>query len=163
MRMKLRTTTVAVVALMLGMVAAPALAQDADDPEVASLEACLAAFEAGFPKVLEAAGVTDTDSFAAWLEAEGFDVDEACEIDGSYVPDVLSVVFEFERPDNGTPDDDEIAAVIAQTVEPPSAAVLGVQLARTGLDAAVIALIGVALLGLGVVAVRGTRRRTGEA
>ena len=161
MRMKLRTTTVAVVALMLGMVAAPALAQDADDPEVASLEACLAAFEAGFPKVLEAAGVTDTDSFAAWLEAEGFDVDEACEIDGSYVPEVLGVVI--ERPDNGTPDDDEIAAVIAQTVEPPSAAVLGVQLARTGLDAAVIALIGVGLLGLGVVAVRGTRRRTGEA
>lgn len=161
MRMKLRTTTVAVVALMLGMLAGPALAQDTAESEVESLEGCLAAFEAGFSEVLDAAGVTDTDSFEAWLKAEGFDVDDACEIGGTYVPDVAAVVI--ERPDNGTSRDDEIATVIAQPVDPPAADVLGAQLARTGMDAALIALFGVALVGLGVVAVRGTRRRVDEA
>ena len=181
MRMKLRTTTVAVVALMLGMVAGTAWAQES--PEVADAEDCLLAIlvsdvnflpedEFPAPETDEFGGIVDpdgyfeanpdiADDFLAFLDGLGVEVDDICELGGTYVPDVLGVVF--ERPDNGTPEDDEIAAVVAQPVDPPAAEVRGVQLAVTGLDAAMIALIGVALLGLGVVAVRGTRGRADEA
>ena len=179
MRMKLRTTTVAVVALMLGMVAGTAWAQES--PEVADAEDCLLTIlvsgvnflpEDEFPapetgdlgEIVDLGGYFAANpgivaDFLALLADLDVAVADICEIGGTYVPDtdVLGVVF--ERP----PSDEEIDAVVAQPVDPPSAAVLGVQLARTGLDAAVIALIGVGLLGLGVVAVRGTRRRTGEA
>ena len=181
MRMKLRTTTVAVVALMLGMVAGTAWAQES--PEVADAEECLLAVLVSGANFLpeDEFPAPETDEFGAIVNPDGYfesnpgivddfldfldeldvDVADICELGGTYVPDVLGVVF--EQPDNGTPDDDEIAAVVAQPVDPPSAEVLGVQLARTGLDAAIIALIGVALLGLGVVAVRGTRGRVDEA
>ena len=52
----------------------------------------------------------------------------------------------------GPPEVEVLAAVQTQPTE-----VLGVTLQRTGVDAAIIALIGAALLGLGVVAVRRTR------
>ena len=186
MKMKLRTTTVAVVALMLGVVAGPALAQD----EVVTADAETCVFEIVIsdlnflpgdrfpePTTLDDDGFADRDAyldenpdigddFRAYLDEQGLVFEDICVLGGNYVPGVAGIVD--ENGTNGTNGEttqyDEIdavvlGAVITQPVDPPAAQVLGVSLPRTGLDAALIALMGVVLLGLGIVAVRGTGRK----
>jgi LPXTG-motif cell wall-anchored protein len=126
----LRIKSLMVGVLALGLIAAPALAQDA--PEGFTVESCGGDIALGAPEGFTLDDLPTDVSLA-----------EICSIYGAEVLDVVE-----ERTD-AQPDD-----VIA-TLEPVEPAqVLGVTLAKTGIDAALLVLFGMALLGLGVVAIR---------
>ena len=144
MRTTFRATAVGAAALMVGMLAGPAAAQEEVE---GGLEECIAAVEANLEESEAIAAEIDgaTRPTLEELAEQGLSPAEICAI---YGVEVLDLVIEAppEEPEEPT----EVAA--EQEVAPVE--VLGVQLARTGIDALVLALIGVGLLGLGFVAVR---------
>lgn len=131
-RRMFRTGGLLVGLLTFGLVAAPALAQDA--PEGFTTESC------GEDIVLSA--------------PEGFTLDELpadlslAEICSIYGAEVLDVTEEKEKPTDEEREDDGGL----ESVEP--AQVLGVSLARTGIDAGLLVVMGLGIVGLGIVAVR---------
>lgn len=133
-----RTNSLMAGVMALGLIGAPAFAQDA--PEGFTVESCGEDIALGAPE-----GFT-LDDLPTDLSLE-----EICSI---YGVEVLDVVEEpvAERPDEVVP--------TSEPVQPTQ--VLGVTLARTGIDAALLVLFGMALLGLGAVAVRRSVRDRAE-
>ena len=100
------------------------------------------------------------DATVDFLAERGQTLADVCSI---YIVDVLPDVVDEEdevepdpEPEPDTPDPDPEPEPTVEIEEEP-AEVLGVSLQRTGIDALLMAVIGVGLLGLGVLAVRRTR------
>lgn len=139
MKLKLRMTTVFAGLLALGLVGGPALAQEGFAPGACADDVALVAPE----------GYTVDDL------PDDLSPEELCTIYGVGVIDVGE-----EEPDDVTGEKTEVL-VSTESVEPPQ--VLGTALARTGVDATLLAVFAVALLGLGVVAVRRSGRGNADA
>jgi LPXTG-motif cell wall-anchored protein len=149
--MKCRLLTAASMAAMLlaGPLAATAFGQEGFEAE--GDDSCAAAVAAldDSPLVDEVDG--DARPSLDDLLAQGLDPDEICTIYGA---DILPVVEEREPED-----EEEIVAVT--TVQPTE--VLGVTLAETGVNSALLVVLGLGLVGLGVVAVRRPKRSSTSA
>jgi hypothetical protein len=184
MQIKFRMTTLGVVVLAMGLLAGPAVAQEAQDaPEgFSSIQACQAA-------VRQVSNDVATPGISAELRArvqrlvDSGDAGTICTI---YIPvdfeppgppteppvDPPEVGGEvIDRPATpgtpgtpATPPTPQVPQVPATPGSPATGGVsveapqvLGVTLSRTGADAGLLVLLGVGLLGLGAVAVRRTR------
>lgn len=165
-------TMLAMSALLLAMAAGSAFAQEGFDAEQ-----CAEEIATSYAEGDEAAQALYEDRFAGlegeelvtaveeWLEENDLTLDDVCTIYGAVevLPEAPEVLpgdpEEFEPEPETVPDPPAERPV--PPVEPPvdavPAEVLGISLQRTGIDAIVIALAGVTLLGLGLVAVRRTR------
>lgn len=190
MKTRMTKVTAMVAVLLLGLFAAPAAAQQADDEieldppvvvdgeeiegvtalqcsvGVAQANADLnpAVFDdvfAGFFPDFDADGLGGVGEVAEGQEQALVDATvEYLATQGQTLADVCSIYIVDVLPEIEEPEPEP-----EPEVEPepePEPAVLGVTLQRTGIDALMIALLGAGLLGLGVLAVRRTRIEHGS-
>ena len=152
MVMKLRITTLLTVVAAFGLVAGPAFAQSSPE-ELDNGDFLYAGFcnDDGVSSSLVLSPLA--------LTAFGFDgptdVDPA--EDQFLCTEVAYAVQVLDAEPITRDDVEEDVAIGDAPTAVVGAQVLGVQLARTGIDAVIVALIGAGLLGLGVVALRRTR------
>lgn len=170
-RTRCTAAMVALVAMLLSLLAAPAAAQPEGFDDIQSCaDAIILTLEEDVPEderdetavFVEGVGDVDfADLIAQLQEAEDLPPGQAlanwilqnCVI---YLVDVLPVIIERPGtpgpPETGTPEPEVAGVTLTRPAE-----VLGTRLPMTGTDAIFLALFGAVLLGLGTLAVRRTR------